>query len=312
MPFLQEQGHEVFWIVQNPSYTPQEGIVRPIPFPKGNPVTNRRPLINLDHIIASDRQVNFFGNHKTGYFAYYAIAIEDILRDIQPDIVFGESTAFHELITIELCKAMGILYLNPSTCRYPTGRFSFYKYDSLEPHMGSDEVLEDADAFGIIQSIVKKEAKPDYMKKIGMSKKKVLGDKLLKTLSYMRGEKYNTPNPLVKYKLEKTKKNNINQWEIGSLKEIPEEGHIKILYPLQMQPEANLDVWGRKWRDQTELIRKIAEILPEDAVLYVKPNPKSKYELSRELVDLCQNHSKIRHISHGLNMEGTFPFMDLV
>ena len=52
------------------------------------------------------------------------LKIKEILEEINPNIVYGESTAFHELLTILNCKRKDILYLNPSSCRYPKGRFS--------------------------------------------------------------------------------------------------------------------------------------------------------------------------------------------
>ncbi|WP_445386345.1 capsular polysaccharide export protein, LipB/KpsS family [Robiginitalea sp. IMCC44478] len=286
--------------------------MRNIPFPSERRSKKGETIINLESIIQSDRQQNFFDNKNNDYFTYYSLKIEKILKEVKPDFVFGESTAFHELITVELSKTLNILYLNPSTCRYPTGRFSFYMYDSLSPYMGSGDILPDEEAWQIIQRIVKKESRPDYMKKTSSSKSKEWKDKLLKTGSYFMGEKYNTPNPLVKYKLEKNKKANIAQWEIGAISNIPDSSRMAVLYPLQIQPEANLDVWGRKWRDQTALIKGLADLLPEDTILYVKPNPKSKYELSDALVTLCQNHPKIIHISHGLDMELVFPKIDLV
>ena len=53
--------------------------------------------------------------------------ISNAIEKIKPDLVFGESTLFHELLVINACKSRGILYLHPSSCRYPTNRFSFYK-----------------------------------------------------------------------------------------------------------------------------------------------------------------------------------------
>ena len=306
--------HDIYWIVQNPQFTPKVGEVVLIPFPstKSSDLTNNSINIPFDKIIKSDRQINFFKKKDNSFFYYYAYQIDKYISEIKPDFVFGESTAFHELITIEICKKRNILYLNPSSCRYPSGRFSFYKHDTLVPYKGSGEIMSRKEALYTIDNIVNKKALPDYMKKVRMSNLKVFNDKIKKTISYLGGEKYNTPNPFVKYKIEKLKKQNIDIWESNSISEIKDKNLFKILYPLQMQPEANIDVWGRKWRNQAELIEKIIENIPDDCQLYVKPNPKSKYELSDKLVQICKANKKIMPLSHTVKMDDVFSKVDLI
>ena len=79
-----------------------------------------------------------------------------------------------------------------------------------------------------------------------------------------------------------------------------------------MQPEANIDVWGRPRRDQTKNIQEIADQLDGSQILYVKPNPKSKYELSQELIALCSSHKHIKMIHHSVSMDAIFKDIDLV
>src|SRR5690606_6216258 len=142
---------------------------------------------------------------NTAYFYYYNDEINKILINIKPDFVFGESTAFHELLSIYNCEKLGILYLNPSSCRYPIGRFSFYKYNTLTPYKGSGELLSKAQAKKIINQIIHRKAVPDYMKPSPVSKSKKLKDQIKKIIGFIKGEKYNTPNPIVKFQLEQQK-----------------------------------------------------------------------------------------------------------
>jgi len=109
--------YEIFWIVQNHDFIPKTGKVFKIPYPKSEikPNTN----IDLSEVIKSDRQVNFFKKDKTDYFFYYYEKIEELVDEIRPDFVFGESTAFHELLTIKACREKEILFLQPTSCRYP-------------------------------------------------------------------------------------------------------------------------------------------------------------------------------------------------
>lgn len=309
---LGELGHKIFWIIQNKEFDVCESFIKfriPLPPKKISPYDKD---FDVEEVIKVDRQYNFFNNKSTDYFYYYNEKIKNVLEDVQPEIVFGEATAFHELLLINNCKKRNILYLNPCTSRYPTGRFSFYKYDTLEPYLGSKEVLENNVAFKVIDEIVHRKVAPDYMKKNGVSGRKRVKDKILKLSSYFRGEHYNTPHPYIKLKIERQKKRNIKSWDNASEMEIQETDRFKVLYALQMQPEANIDVWGKKYRNQKELILDIAKALPSNATLYVKPNPKSKYELTKELIDYILQLENVKIIHHSKKMHDILPKIDLV
>ena len=307
---LEQEGHDVHWIVQNKAFKPSSGKNHIIKYPEKKSKFLARDAY-IDEVIKSDRQLNFFEKKETDHFYYYNEKIEELLKQVQPDIVFGESTAFHELLTIHICKKLDILYLNPSSCRYPKGRFSFYKYNTLEPYKGSGEVLNFESAMNVVAQITRRQMVPDYMKIKSASLFRKLGDKAHKTYAYIRGEKYNTPHPLVKFKLRKNQKRNIHTWNEYATNTIG-EGGFNILYPLQMQPEANLDVWGVKYRDQKKLIDEISSLLQDNTTLYIKPNPKSKYELSEELINLVSERKNIQILHHSVKMENVLPRVDLV
>ena len=127
-------GHEVQFIVQNHLFRPKKTNykIHLLKYPNGEKQEDS-PKIRVDKekIVSSSRGYKYFGQKEVSAIEHYARQINRILTLEKPSIVFGESTALHELITIDLCKGLNILYLNPSSCRYPPGRFSFYKYDKL-------------------------------------------------------------------------------------------------------------------------------------------------------------------------------------
>jgi hypothetical protein len=258
----------------------------------------------------SDRQLNYFKKEDTTYFYYYYEKIKNIIEDIKPSFVFGESTAFHELLTIKICKEKNILFLHPTSCRYPSGRFSFYLYDTVHPHSGSDVQLSVTESTNIIDAVVNRTSKPDYMKKVSFSKRKILKDKAKILKGYLTGEKYNTPNPIVKYKIEQQKKKNIAAWDEKAVSQI-DKNVFSILYPLHLQPEANIDVWGRPRRNQLESIQNIANNLKGSQILYIKPNPKSKYELSKELLHSIENTHNAQMLHHQVSMDDIFNDVNL-
>jgi hypothetical protein len=305
---LEKFGHEVYWIIQNPKFLPATGKKIIIKYPSKNIQVVR--TTNLYSIINSDRQLNFFKKKDTNYFHYYYHEIKRLVEQIKPNFVFGESTAFHELLTIKICKKKDILYLHPSSCRYPSGRFSFYLNDTVHPYLGSEELLSQKEALTIIENIVNRDSKPDYMKKVSFKKSKILRDKIKVLKGYLMGEKYNTPNPIVKYKIENQKKKNITAWDAKALFEIDKK-QFSIVYPLHLQPEANIDVWGRPRRDQLDTIKKIASNLLGNQILYVKPNPKSKYELSKKLLNFIESEPKIKMLHHQVSMDAIFNDVNL-
>jgi hypothetical protein len=309
---LSKIGHEIHWLIQNKQFLPSGNSNKYIidyPSTKKNDFKKDE---DVEDVIKSDRQFNHFNKQDSSYFYYYNDKIEHYLKKLKPDFVFGESTAFHELLTINNCKKQGILYLNPSTCRYPIGRFSFYKYNTLEPYLGSNESLSNEEANAVIDQIINRKTVPDYMKPALISKGQLINDKIKKIQSYINGEKYNTPSLFTKFKLEREKNRNIKLWEAFAITTLDVENKMLVLYPLQMQPEANIDVWGHKHRDQLQLIKSISNLLPDDTMLVVKPNPKSKYELSKELVDYVKSAFNIIALQHAVNMDYVLPNIDLV
>ncbi len=308
---LLTKGNQIYWVIQNKEFIPGGHFKKYIiPYPKGNFQFKKDE--EVEDIIKIDRQINHFRKNDSSYFYYYNEKIKDILNEVQPDIVFGESTAFHELLTILNCKKQNILYLNPTTCRYPVGRFSFYEYDSIVPYHGSKDILNKEESETIINQIVYRTVAPDYMKSKAPSKRIKLSDKITKIKSYFLGEKYNTPDPLIKFKLEKEKKKLISIWNQNSVMNLDGVNEFALLYPLQMQPESNLDVWGREYRDQKKLIKMMSEVLPKDCKLIVKPNPKSNYELSKELISFVKENEDIVILHHNVKMDDVLPKVDLV
>lgn len=309
---LQEQGHEIVWIVQNKVFEPKNNFVKHIiPYPE-NKTYKKIKDKDIDDIIYSDRKVNYFGYKNKSYFYYYNEKIKALVYKIKPDIAFGESTLFHELLTGKYCKELGVKYLNPLPCRYPTGKFSFYLYDTLEPYRGCNGELPKEEVLTIIDNIVNRKISPDYMKPIQITKVEKLANKLKKIKGFYVGDKYNTPSPFTKLKIENQKNKTKDIWDTHAITEVEKNSKFKVLYPLQVQPEENIDVWGRKRRDQLAVIKEIESNLPENSILYVKPNPKPKYEVDNEMIDFVSSSKKIKMVHHSVSMTDIFSDFDLI
>lgn len=311
-------GHEVHFIIQNHEFITQNSNfkVHKIAYPSSNKSDltaeeNQR----YKKVIQSNRGLNYFSIKYNGFIAYYGDKIEEIIDRVQPDLAFGESTLFHELLVIEVCRNKNILYLHPSSSRYPKNRFTFYKYDTLEPFKGSGEALHQDEAIKLANTIGKRQALPDYMtvSRATPSLKELFLEKVKLIKGYYSGEKYNTPSPLQKFFLGRKFAKIIESYEIKAKDKLPENKGLKVVYAMQMQPEANIDVWGYPNNNQSKVIERIISSLGKEDVLIIKPNPKSKYEIDHPLLNLIDNNpKKVYALSHSIGMDLIWDEIDVV
>ncbi|HAH38435.1 MAG TPA: hypothetical protein DEQ87_12210 [Algoriphagus sp.] len=310
----EKEGHEIFWIVQNPIFKPSFKNVTVLPFPKKKRL-EKIYTPEIQKIINGNRGMNYFGIQSDNFIFWYEKEIEKALDVIMPDLAFGEATLFHELLVINACKRRSILYLNPSTTRYPNNRFSFYLYDTQVPYKGSKDLLSNDMALKTVEAIQARQALPDYMtvlryKLTGLD---WLKDKLRLSLSYYLGERYNTPSPFVKRKINSHYAKNVLRWEEIAVDTTKIKKGFHVLYAMQMQPEANIDVWGYPNNNQTQVIQRILNDLKGSDKLLLKPNPKSKYEISKELLDLVKSNSeRIIVLKHSSKMADVWLITDVV
>ena len=312
---LENRGHEIHWIVQNPIFCPKMGRVHVLPFPTDAEKKHDDSLAWLKDV---DRGVRWFGGDGTHWHPYNQHILQ-ILKTVKPDVVFGEPTQFHEQLTLENARSLGIRFLSPSGTRYPVGRLHFFDYDTINPVAGEGRDLSDAELENMHNAIVDRQVIPSYMEVASQPfpKKKWIAIKnnALITAGWLRGEHYITPSPIKKIQLEREHARQYADWETLAYQDLPYIIQNKpwVLYPMQMQPEANIELWGRPWSYQTELVKRAAQALGKiGAVLVVKPNPKSKYELSAALCEVVKSAPNIIAISHTTPMKAVSPQAPLV
>lgn len=309
---LENDGHNVKFLILNQEFIPNNKNSIVIDYPKERVDTAISEENNyLEEIIKIDRQIRFYNKRTINHFFYYDREIKRIINDFKPDFVFGEPTSFHHLITIEICRRRNIRYYHPASCRYPVNRFAFYEYDTLIPFGGSGEKLDNDIAVSTISEIVEGKRPPNYMLPRTKSFFEKLGDKIKISKGYLKGERFNTPSPLVKFLKEKSKRKLLENWDqISCLNVDPTK--FSILFPLHMQPESSIDVWGRPFSNQCQVIENISNCLVEGEILYIKPNPKSAFEISSELIDLVKKRDNIKALNTEVRMSDVFSQIDLV
>lgn len=300
----------VSWIVQNKKFKPKDEDCFVINYPESSQLNFNYNSDFFEKLAKMDRGVYAFDSGTSHYYYYYE-SIKNYIKKFDPNFVIGESTLFHELITIEVCKELGIKYITPSTCRYPVGKFSLYVNGTLDILNYRDYSVANCHN-QMIEDVVCRNRTPDYMKKQqGLKsiifKSRLIYNKFFSLLSWIEGERYNTPSPFKKMIISIENMNNKKDFERISLKDYKGiDWENTVLYPLQMQPESNIDVWGHPYNDQTINLKRLIERLPPGKMVLIKPNPKSKYELSSELVSLISSLDNVHAISSDISMDDIF------
>ncbi|AMK26078.1 MULTISPECIES: hypothetical protein [Sphingobium] len=300
---LGKRGHAIGWIVQNHAFKPRASrsksdAVVVIPYPRKAEL--RAPKAELNAALAADRGRSHFGNGDRHY-TYYEARIEAALDALMPDVVIGESTLFHEQLVIRACKRRGLRYLHPSMTRYPADRLMILQDDTQNPLGGSGEVwsLDKIDQH--VRSISTGQTIPTYMRKPDRLQKVRKAVSSARTwTARLGGERYNTPSLAHKLLLNRKVSARLKAW--NELARPVPSGQRALLYPLQMQPEANLDIWGYPYADQVATLEAIMRAAPKDVVVAVKLNPKAKYEVSEELIKLARRQRRLVLLPMTMNM----------
>jgi hypothetical protein len=314
--------HEVHWLVQNRAFVDREkSNVTILPYPRRGQLLAARDLSDeelgiIRRVANSDRFVTSFGKDNS-YYGWYLKELERWLERVRPELIFGEVGNFHSHLLALIAERRGIPFLNPVSSRYPAGRFSFFLFDRLVPVGGDQEKMNDEDLSSVMKSITQGTLRPDYMA-VSSRRRDVVAYKTRLLIEYARGERFATQNP-VKYAWRRRNlRDVVARWESQAL---DTEGfmHLRgrrtpiILYPLQMQPEVNLDVWGHDHRDQVELLSHLCDRVDAGGgVLVVKPNPKSFHEMSDPLLDMLSRRKHAFRLSKSVRMEQVSDLCDLV
>jgi hypothetical protein len=291
---MRARGHEIAWIVQNHGFVPRRAKragdqVVVIPYPR--PQDMAAPDPELIAWLSGDRGAQHFGN-GTAHYNHYNDWIATTLDDVKPDVLIGEPTLFHEQIALRNCRSRGIPYVYPAMCRYPRGRFAVLDGEYEIPLGGSGEAWDAARLGEEIDLIASGKTIPVYMDRPDrLIRLRHLAAGLRIWCARLGGERFNTPSLWRKAVLARALHLRLGEWEVLA-RPVP-EGKKALLYPLQMQPEANINLYGRPFADQTATIRAMLAAAPPQVCIAVKANPKAKYEVTDDLLALAAADARI-------------------
>jgi len=315
-PFIQavaQQMHidEETWLVQNSRFSPHgaKGIYQ-LNHPAGRVArksgSGPKNDIALLYSKKSDRFSRFYGAPTWWHNDYYN-QISIWLEKEAPNIVLGELGSVHSHLVALACEHAGIPFLNPSSSRYPPGRFAVFLGTRMIPLAGSAAHWSKDRLQVAVNQVNSGRSKPDYMNKLTASYTGIK-TRALSLADRFMFDWYETPSLRRSIANKNTQRIAHEIWEtscisLQSCNAVVNDSSLSVLYPLQMQPEMNLDIWGHQWIDQSLLIKTLAISLQrQKGVLVIKPNPKSNLEIDSSLNSVIESCPNIIPLSHTVQM----------
>lgn len=234
--------------------------------------------LKINELVFGDRVLR--EESETWTFDYLLKLQELVYKFIKNNgiqFIFGEVTWAHELVVHRLtlaAKELKCQYLNPHTIRIPNGRFAFFTdefqskikevYPSSDSNTDSIQ-LEKPSYLGINDKLIAKK---------GTLKHNLV---LIKNFIFRTNQDPNDPtlysSALTHFKIRFAEifnrfifKRFVSEILIQNL---PQNKKM-LLFTLHKQPEASIDVIGRYYENQLELITNIWRVLPENYILIVK------------------------------------------
>ncbi|WP_243388196.1 hypothetical protein [Bacillus kexueae] len=239
--------------------------------------------LNLTSIVLMDRILrNMNGEYALRYLSSIGNIIKSFLIKKDIEVVFGEATAAHEVLTSVICDTLGKQFFNPFTVRIPSNRFAFFKGPfQSEIYQFKDREINSNKLESIIKetidSVVLYNQKPDYFylnNKIPKVDLSLIKKMIVKFIETINEAKYDQSVKPLKYQLfTEMKYLQPIRYKISNFMSVFETADYSqeyVLYTLHKQPEASIDVLGYINSNQLELVRNIALNLPNNIKLYVK------------------------------------------
>ena len=293
---LVERGYTIAWIVQNPAFMEDlPGQVFRLKFPTQKQLVSCQDFLNFWPSLITDRGRQHFRS-GTSHYMHYSSLICEILNSFKPNLIVSEATLFHELQTYQIAQEKNIPFIHPICERYPQDRIVLFEGLSQNAFLQSGQQYDESLAKDYINRVLSGAEKlsylpPDRIYKRMQKKIKWFGTRWRVLFGRFLGEKYNTPSLAQKFYLYLNVKVHSFYWD-SACRDLNEH-EVALLYPMQMQPENNLDVWGRPYDDQVDVIQRILKSTPTNVTIALKSNPKPGLEMTKELIDLARNESRI-------------------
>lgn len=263
--------------------------------------------IIIAEFIQTDRKLKRLNNDEILIYAAKLIKIyEKYLSESQFKFCFMEITWFHEIILYFLCKKFKIEVYSPVRCKLSFNKFYIFtdynRKNNIQIKSKEDYSYDELKKEIVLKLPLKENIKLTQEKEfIKLSKRNSLNFDKIRVLIDLLSRKYQggfykyihmSLSWYIKYKikcvLRKHFFNSFYRFDKCDYK------NIKYIYiPLHVQPEAGIDLVGRKYSNQIEFIKRCATSLPVNYHIIVKDHPhdfgrkNSKYYKEIQSINNC-------------------------
>lgn len=284
---LNHKGFNIFWIVSNKhyyNYLLKEGvnennllyINREYVNKTADPVDN----FQINELIYGDRVLNHEKKNGLAFLTNIQKPIYDFIAKNSISTIIGELTWAHELLVHRITKRrkeLNCTFLCPAVTRIPNKRFVFFlderQSQILELNkLPAEEIKSDSDFFKV--------EKPAYLQNNNkiISKNRSVKSRISKALRFLTGEKFDPKDPALirsqwtRFKVRTLEECNKEAYRLfvktTPFNEVSNSSYI--LFALHKQPEASVDVIGRYYENQRQVILNFWRILPPNWKIIIK------------------------------------------
>lgn len=244
---------------------------------QATPPDETLPPIKYNDLVAADRALLHSPQEGVAFLQAAAPRIHSFLRDRSIAYVFGEPTWAHERLTAHICRLTGMAtYLSPHTIRLPARRWGFFlgenQSELYAPRSGSPMAQTDAEPIKVVA--------PAYLARNNERLRKAYGfaGRLDKLRRFLTRQNIHPEDPTHIHSRRATFRvraaGELNREFYRFVQRQPFDSRLRtqpyVLYALHKQPESSIDVLGRYYDNQEQLIRAIQRTLPPGWLLLVK------------------------------------------
>lgn len=310
---LSEMGYGIYWICFQKKYydfllenNSKNNILllnRDVAKVVGEPVGEYK----LNELVYNDRALGNERDWGLQFLRNIQCPFVDFVTKAHIRYVFGEMTYAHEILMNRICRDRfsGICdYLHPQSIRIPNGRFTFMDTEFQDTFHPTCININKGDVANYRIPIIA--VRPQRVAEVDVEVKKSmsLASKFARIKRMVTEENIDKDSPCLivdrKQRYVKAVREEINKRQYGKWVRLNIDdvrGKKFFLYPLHMQPEASVDVVGRYYEDQLQIIKNIWRIMPDNYILLVKEHSNAIGNRSYGFYKHCKEYPNIYFIN---------------
>ena len=297
---LELQGVNVCWITNDKKYYdllskdyPEKSILH-LNWDHADNPSEKVGEYKLNELIFSDRVLVKQKERGKRYLVNIQQPIYDFIKENNISSIFGEITWGHELLIQRMCsykKELDCKFYNPHTIRKPFERFGFF-IDECQSVLAKGRKEADLE-----MNMDRIDEVPTYLTKNNeiLKQKNSLKGYSKRVVNFALNKNHDDEQDPTRNQKAVIMKNQarelLNRLSYKQVKTVAfSEFNDKdyIFYGFHKQPESSIDVIGRYYEDQFEIVKNLWRLLDTDSYLVVKEHTNAVGDRSSEFYKKCQ------------------------